>query len=121
MRDYLVDDIYNFHNSWENQLRNQFIGALCLIAWTFAIGGLMFGVLQHFVGLRVPDDVEADGIDKHEHGGYFTNIWNEIFCFENLMDNGHVGVWSKIQLTDYRNEENGYDDELYLIIGIMKA
>jgi len=109
--DYLVDDIYNFHNSWENQLRNQFIGALCLIAWTFAIGGLMFGFLGYFVGLRVPDEVEADGIDKHEHGGtsWTMDMWEfEAKFSSQIIEMKKMATMMNLNLDDYQETQTDY-------------
>jgi len=74
---HLVDAVYGFHNDWGQQVRNQFIGILCLLTWTFIIGGFMFGSLEYFYGVRIPDEVEKDGIDKHEHGGasWTMDMW----------------------------------------------
>jgi len=50
------------------QLGIQAVGILACIAFTFPIAYLLFTILKNTIGLRVPDHVEATGIDLEYHG-----------------------------------------------------
>merc|ERR1740122_383716 len=80
-------------------------------AWTFVIGGLMFGVLQHFVGLRVPDEVEADGIDKHEHGGtsWTMDMWEfEAKFSSQIIEMKKMATMMNLNLDDNQETQTDY-------------
>lgn len=49
-------------------LLTQIIGAAAIVAWTAVTSGILFWVIKHTVGLRVPGTVEEEGLDAHEHG-----------------------------------------------------
>lgn len=50
------------------QLGVQIIGALAITGWTVVNAGLMFKAIDMTIGLRVPPDVEDEGLDSSEHG-----------------------------------------------------
>jgi len=52
----------------------QFVGALAIAAWTVATAGGLFFVLKAAGILRVPLDIEAEGLDLSEHGGAAYNL-----------------------------------------------
>ena len=46
----------------------QILGVVSVIAWVFVTMNIIFRVIDKVIGLRVPADVEIDGLDYHEHG-----------------------------------------------------
>lgn len=50
------------------QLLAQFIAAVTVIAWCFALGIGMFLALKHTIGIRVSPEAELQGMDIYEHG-----------------------------------------------------
>lgn len=46
----------------------QFIGVLSVAVWTLACAFVLFFILKKTIGLRVPKNVEIEGLDVHEHG-----------------------------------------------------
>lgn len=49
-------------------LGTQALGALSIVAWTVVTSAIMFAVIKATVGLRVPQHIEEEGLDAHEHG-----------------------------------------------------
>ena len=49
-------------------LGTQLLGVVSVAAWVIVTMTIIFTVIDKTVGLRVPDDVEIDGLDYHEHG-----------------------------------------------------
>lgn len=65
-----------------SQLGSQVIGVVAIAAWTLVTSGILFFLLKRFVGLRVPEIEEREGLDLHEHGipGYVDDVvpeWEE--------------------------------------------
>ena len=46
----------------------QTIGSLVVVVWSFSIGMLVFQIIKHTHGLRVPSRIEEEGLDIYEHG-----------------------------------------------------
>ncbi len=46
----------------------QCLGVVAIAAWTVATAGIVFLVIKHTAGLRVPASVELEGLDVTEHG-----------------------------------------------------
>ena len=46
----------------------QILGVVSVIAWVLVSMNIIFRVIDKVIGLRVPADVEIDGLDYHEHG-----------------------------------------------------
>ena len=46
----------------------QVLGVVAVIAWVLVSMNIIFRVIDKLIGLRVPADVEIDGLDYHEHG-----------------------------------------------------
>ncbi len=44
------------------------LGVLCVIAWSFGLGFLLFWSLKKLFGIRVSPRVEEEGLDIYEHG-----------------------------------------------------
>ncbi|MYJ35387.1 MAG: adenylate cyclase, partial [Acidimicrobiaceae bacterium] len=42
--------------------------AALVFVWVAATTGILFAVIKHTVGLRVPPEVEVSGLDIFEHG-----------------------------------------------------
>ena len=49
-------------------LGTQLLGVVSVAAWVIVTMTIIFTVIDKTVGLRVPADVEIDGLDYHEHG-----------------------------------------------------
>jgi len=63
-----VDGLGLLHGGGWGQLGVQGLGILAAIAYVFPVALLMFQIIKHTIGLRVPDEVEAAGIDLVYHG-----------------------------------------------------
>ena len=50
------------------QLLAQFISCVVVFVWAFGIGYLMFKLMDKIFGIRVPPEVELQGLDIPEHG-----------------------------------------------------
>ncbi|MGB8702706.1 MAG: ammonium transporter [Thermosynechococcaceae cyanobacterium] len=51
-----------------NQLVAQFIGCIALVVWAFGVSYVFFKILNATVGMRVPREVELEGLDVGETG-----------------------------------------------------
>jgi len=63
-----TDNAGLFYGGGFDQLLVQFIGAALVFVWVVATTGILFAVIKHTVGLRVPPEVEISGLDIFEHG-----------------------------------------------------
>ena len=50
------------------RLIHQLIGMASIIVFVCIAAGLIFFILKHTIGIRVPREVELSGLDAHEHG-----------------------------------------------------
>ncbi len=70
-----------FHGGGVDQLISQVIGIVGVAVFVLVASGIMFTVLRATVGLRVPAEAEAIGLDIYEHGQIaypeFTNSPSE--------------------------------------------
>jgi Amt family ammonium transporter len=57
-----------FYGGGFHQLGVQFLGAGAVLVWVVMAGGLLFGVIRKFHGLRVSSEEELSGLDLSEHG-----------------------------------------------------
>ena len=57
-----------FYGGGFTQLGIQILGAAAIAAYTFVVMFLVFKILKVTIGLRVPAEVEIQGLDMHEHG-----------------------------------------------------
>ena len=57
-----------FYGGGGGQLLAQFISVVVVFAWAFGIGYLMFKLMDKAFGIRVPPEVELQGLDIPEHG-----------------------------------------------------
>lgn len=57
-----------FYGGGFKQLGIQLLGALSVFAWVGGIMIIVFLLLKHTIGLRVPASVELEGLDATEHG-----------------------------------------------------
>eukprot|EP00961_Rhodomonas_salina_P063032 846739-Rhodomonas_salina.1 len=46
----------------------QVVGSLTIVAWVIVTAGLLFTCINASIGMRVPEEVEEDGLDHSEHG-----------------------------------------------------
>jgi len=74
------------HGGWE-LLGMQVVGGVALAVWAFGISWILFKVAGHFLPMRVPPEVELEGLDLSETGvvGYpefqHTNAYGSGFSF----------------------------------------
>ena len=57
-----------FYGGGFHQLGIQLLGVIAIAAYTFAVMYIVFKLLKVTLGLRVPVEVEVQGLDVHEHG-----------------------------------------------------
>ncbi|MDD5940889.1 MAG: ammonium transporter [Lachnospiraceae bacterium] len=57
-----------FYGGGLHQLGLQVLGIVCIDAYVLVTMFIAFKLIDHFVGLRVPERVEIEGLDIHEHG-----------------------------------------------------
>lgn len=57
-----------FYGGGFQQLGVQALGFVSVLAYTLAVMFLIFKLIDKTIGLRVPAQVEIDGLDIHEHG-----------------------------------------------------
>lgn len=57
-----------FYGGGFSQLGVQALGVVCVAAYVLAVMFIVFKAIDKTVGLRVPAQVEIDGLDIHEHG-----------------------------------------------------
>ena len=46
----------------------QVLGVVSVMLWVIVMMTIIFKVIDKFIGLRVPSEVEIEGLDYHEHG-----------------------------------------------------
>jgi ammonium transporter, Amt family len=56
----------------------QIIGVLAITGFTLFFAILMFVVIKYTIGLRVSAELEAEGLDKSEHGGNAYDVVGEL-------------------------------------------
>ena len=57
-----------FYGGGASMLLTQLIGVVSVAVWVIVTMTIIFKVIDKLVGLRVPAEVEIDGLDIHEHG-----------------------------------------------------
>ncbi len=57
-----------FYGGGFTQLGIEALGVVSVLAYVLVVMFLVFKLIDQWVGLRVPADVEIDGLDIHEHG-----------------------------------------------------
>ena len=57
-----------FYGGGAHQLGVEALGVACVLAYVLAIMYVVFKIIDKTIGLRVPAEVEIDGLDIHEHG-----------------------------------------------------
>ena len=57
-----------FYGGGLRQLGVQALGVVSVAAYTLIVMFIVFKLIDKFIGLRVPAQVEIDGLDIHEHG-----------------------------------------------------
>jgi ammonium transporter, Amt family len=62
-----------FYGGGAGQLGVQAIGVLAVTAWTLGTSFVLFFILKKTIGIRVPSNMEREGLDIHEHG---TSAYN---------------------------------------------
>jgi Amt family ammonium transporter len=73
-----VDGIGLLHGGGFAQLGIQALGIAAATLWTLPLAFLMFYLIDKVVGLRIPDEVEAAGIDLAYHGiGSYPEFVND--------------------------------------------
>ena len=57
-----------FYGGGLAQLGTQLLGLVCVDLYVVIVMFIIFKLIDKFIGLRVPAEVEIDGLDIHEHG-----------------------------------------------------
>ena len=57
-----------FYGGGAGQLGVQALGIVAIDAYVLAVMFIVFKIIDKTIGLRVPAEVEIEGLDKHEHG-----------------------------------------------------
>ena len=57
-----------FYGGGLAQLGTQLLGLICVDAYVLVVMFIIFKIIDKTLGLRVPAEVEIDGLDIHEHG-----------------------------------------------------
>ncbi len=57
-----------FYGGGVKQLGVQALGVVSIVAYTLIVMFIVFKIIDKTIGLRVPAQVEIDGLDIHEHG-----------------------------------------------------
>ena len=57
-----------FYGAGWHFLGVQALGVLCIAAWSFVCGFVLFFILNKWKGIRVEKRIEEDGLDIYEHG-----------------------------------------------------
>ena len=57
-----------FYGGGLTQLGTQLLGLVCVDAYVVIVMFIIFKIIDKTLGLRVPAEVEIDGLDIHEHG-----------------------------------------------------
>ena len=57
-----------FYGGGLSQLGIQLLGIVTVAAYVLVVMFIIFKLIDKTVGLRVPAEVEIDGLDVHEHG-----------------------------------------------------
>ena len=57
-----------FYGGGVTQLGTQLLGLICVDAYVVIVMFIIFKIIDKTIGLRVPAEVEIDGLDIHEHG-----------------------------------------------------
>ncbi len=65
-----------FYGNNGEQLGNQCLGVLTILAWTYFWSFILFRGLKYFNLLRITEEEERKGIDFVEHGGKAYHITN---------------------------------------------
>lgn len=57
-----------FYGGGVTQLGIQAVGVLAVAAWALGLSFIFFYIVKKTIGIRVPEKVEREGLDIHEHG-----------------------------------------------------
>jgi len=76
---YSTDFTGLFFGGGVSQLGTQLIGIVTVFVWTVATSFIVFKLIDMVIGLRVDEETEITGLDKHEHG---TIAYPEFFGIE---------------------------------------
>lgn len=88
-----------FYGGGVQQLLIQLLGVFSVMAWVVVTMSIVFRVIDKFVGLRVPAEVEIDGLDIHEHGlasAYSGFAINDVSGTMGINANTYLGAESGV-------------------------
>ncbi len=88
-----------FYGGGVQQLLIQLLGVFSVMAWVVVTMSIVFRVIDKFVGLRVPAEVEIDGLDLHEHGlasAYSGFAMNDVSGTMSINANTDLGADSRV-------------------------
>jgi ammonium transporter len=87
-----------FYGGGVRQLGVQALGFSCVLLYVLAVMFLVFKIIDRTIGLRVPAQVEIDGLDIHEHG--LVSAYSG-FAISDVTETG---------MTENENTDLGEDD-----------
>lgn len=77
----LAAGIFNISGTSAKIIGVQILGIVSCFVWTFVTAFIMFKLIDKTIGLRVPPEEEAEGLDFSEHDGNaysnYIGFWAE--------------------------------------------
>ncbi|MCR9144218.1 MAG: ammonium transporter [bacterium] len=76
------------------QIGAQALGSIVCAVWAFGLGLVLFWILRRTIGLRVPPEAEAEGLNISEHGA--RNSWIDLMDAMERMSHGEGDLRSRL-------------------------
>lgn len=92
-----------FYGGGAHYLLVQILGVAAVMVWVIVTMTIIFKVIDKFVGLRVPAEVEIEGLDYHEHGlasAYAGFNISDITATMDINENTDLGESDYVKASD---------------------
>ena len=92
-----------FYGGGAHYLLVQILGVAAVMVWVIVTMTIIFKVIDKFVGLRVPAEVEIEGLDYHEHGlasAYAGFNISDITATMDINENTDLGEFDYVKASD---------------------
>lgn len=92
-----------FYGGGAHYLLVQLIGVAAVMVWVIVTMTIIFKLIDRFVGLRVPAEVEIEGLDYHEHGlasAYSGFNISDITATMDINENTDLGESEYVKASD---------------------